>query len=122
MRWHGAIGFSTTEEKSLSVYTQTITERIYTGDVYHLTSRRQVGSGVNDNLTLSQELSIVADPYALTHYSQIAYASLDGVRWRITNVVVERPRLRLTFGEVWHGPIGETIGAGQTVAGNSYGL
>lgn len=120
MRYYGRIGFETTIEERPSVFVPTIVERFYKGDVYHLSSSRRQSSGVNDDLTFSQEISIVADPYAMAHYSQIAYVTLDGARWKVVEVAVERPRLRLSLGDVWHGE--QTEGVGPSSPGHSYGM
>lgn len=102
MRWYGAIGISNEVETSPSVYTQEIEERTYYGEVYFLTASRQQGSGINDNLSLNQEVSIIADPYLTAHYGQLVYLVLDGVKWKITSIRVDRPRLRLSLGGVWN--------------------
>lgn len=104
MRWHGPIGFAITSESESepSVYLQSIEERQYRGEVYNRRSYFDNGSGPNDNLHLTQEVSIVSDPYLISHYGQMVYLGLDGVKWRITAVKVDRPRLRLTLGDVWN--------------------
>lgn len=102
MVWYGAIGIANEEETSPSVYTSVIEERMYYGEVYHLSASRQQGSGVNDDLRLTQEVSIIADPYLTAHYGQLVYLALDGVKWKIVSVRVDRPRLRLSLGGVWN--------------------
>ena len=120
MRWYGPIGFATTSESETepSVYVQTIEERNYRGEVYNRRSYFDNSSGANDNLRLTQEVSIVSDPYLNEHYGQMVYLGLDGTKWRITGVKVDRPRLRLTLGDVWNE---DTDAARPEVEGRTYG-
>ena len=62
------------------------------------------GSGLNDDLVLNNQLSIVADAYANQHFFAIRYVRWMGALWKITNVEVQRPRLLLTVGGVYNGP------------------
>ena len=65
--------------------------------------KRQNSSGVNDNLLLSNVISILADPFAEKNYSHMAYVEIMGTKWKITDVEIQYPRLILTTGGVWNG-------------------
>ena len=46
--------------------------------------------------------SIVADPFAHENFGSIRYAEFGGVKWKVTDVKVQYPRLILTFGGIYH--------------------
>ena len=105
-KWAGVIGFvDDTTETAPSVYREKIVERQYYGDV--LKNNRLVAADkVNDDISVQNQLSIVADAYAMNHFYSIKYATFCGVRWIVSNVEVEYPRLTLTLGGVWNGSSG----------------
>jgi len=102
-KFYGVIGYSVTEETSPGVWTESITERNYYGDVIRNTRRWQSGEGLNDNLTINNIISIVADPFAYQHFHAIRYIKWMGTSWKIDNIEVQRPRLILTIGGVYNG-------------------
>lgn len=99
----GAIGFAVTEETRPGIYEEKITERNYVGDLIRNSRRLQTGSQVNDDINISNQVSIVADPYASQNFHTMRYATYLGTKWKITNVEVQYPRLILELGGVWNG-------------------
>jgi hypothetical protein len=59
---------------------------------------------VNSSITVSNQVSIVADPYARDHFHEMRYVVLRNSKWTITHVDVQYPRLILTIGEIYNGP------------------
>lgn len=105
-KYYGAIGYQTTVEREdeTGVYEERITERKYYGDVLKPHRRLESSSfNLNDNITVSNQISILADAYAYQHFSDIRYADWMGVLWKVVNVEMERPRLILTLGGVYNG-------------------
>lgn len=99
------MGFGIATQGVPGVINDTITERDYKGDVLRSNKNFDESSnGVNDNLKLSNRVSIVADDFANQNASVIRYAIVGGVRWKVTNIEVAAPRLILTLGEVYNGP------------------
>lgn len=104
-RYHGEIGYGHTVETAASVYEDVITEHTYSGDVIRNTRRLEDGDGVNDDISVGNSISIVADTKAFDDYLAIKYIRWEGVLWTVTNVEVRRPRLILSLGKVYNGPI-----------------
>lgn len=104
-RFSGEVGYGQAQDQGGGVWKYVITEeRLYRGDVIR-NSRNQAGDQkVNDDITVSNTISIVADDYAIEHYSTIKYVRWNGVLWTVTSVEVQRPRLILTIGKVYNGP------------------
>ena len=107
-KFYGKIGFEDLTETRPSVYAPGIVEREYAGDVLKNYRRLEAGDGVNDDISLSNEISILADPYALNHFHTMRYVYWHEGYWKVTGVSVKFPRLKLTIGGVYNGPTLET--------------
>ena len=102
-KWYGVIGYAETAETAPGVWTEQITERNYCGDLLRNTRRLQTADQLNDNINISNEISIVADPYANQNFHSMRYAKFMGTAWKITSVEVQYPRLILTLGGEYNG-------------------
>ena len=103
-KWFGKIGYAVTEDKGDGIWEPKIVEREYFGEKLRNTVRKVQGSGgVNDNIRISNTISIIADPFAIDNFSYIKYISYMGVLWKVDDVEIQHPRLILTMGEVWNG-------------------
>ena len=102
-KFYGKIGYANTVETKPGVYEEQIVERSYYGDLIRNTRRLQSADQVNDNINISNEISIVADPYATNNFHTMRYAFFMGTKWKISNVEVSYPRLILTLGGVYNG-------------------
>lgn len=102
-KWYGKIGFAANVETAPGVWTERITARPYYGDVTKNMSKNQPGGEVNDNLAVSNQISIVADPFARENFHAIRYAAYMGANWKVTSVEVLYPRLILSIGGVYNG-------------------
>ena len=103
-RFYGEVGFGESVDQGGGVWDDVITERTYSGNVVSSLLRFQDAEKVNDDLTLSNSISIVGDDYAFGHISSIRYIRFGGERWKIRNLEVRRPRLILLLGGVYNGP------------------
>lgn len=99
----GVIGYAETRETTPGVWTEEIVERRSYGDLIRNTRRLQSSGNLNDNVTISNEISIVADPYAYQNFHAMRYVEFMGTKWRVTSVDVQYPRLILTLGDVYNG-------------------
>lgn len=101
-KFFGKIGYAETKQTSPGVWTEDITEREYFGDLTRNTRRLQSSGNLNDNITVANEISIVADPFANQNFHAMRYIEFMGTKWKITNVEVQYPRLILTLGDVYN--------------------
>lgn len=100
-KFYGIIGFGETKETAPGVWVEEIVEKNYYGDLIRNSRRLQSGEYLNDNITVSNEISILADPYASTNFHSMRYVSFMGAKWKISNVTVQYPRLILTLGGLY---------------------
>lgn len=103
-KWYGKVGYITTKEVSPGVCLPKPIERQYFGDLMSgMTSRWSPAGKVNDDLNVSNKISIVADPFAYQNFHSIRYVEFMGSNWSVSNVEVQSPRLILTVGGVYNG-------------------
>lgn len=102
-KFFGKIGFEHTVEIEKGIYEPQIIEKSYYGDIGRNTRRLQNSGGVNDNINIANEISILSDPYANENYFAMRYIEFMGAKWKIESVEVQYPRLILTVGGLYNG-------------------
>ena len=103
-KFYGAIGYGTPVETAPGVWEDTIVEKSLYGDVVRNTRTLQTGEKVNDDLSVGNSISVVADAYANEHFFAIRYIRWAGALWKVSEVEVQSPRLLLRLGGVYNGP------------------
>jgi hypothetical protein len=101
-KFYSEIGYAVQQETSPSVYQDVITKRMYCGDVLRNDAKERASGNLNENVVLSNKLSIVADPFAYENFMNMRYIEWLGTKWKITDVEVKWPRLNLTVGGVYN--------------------
>lgn len=107
MKWHGKVGYVTTEpkEEGSDVYIPMRREISYYGEVMSQRTSYSSGFGSNDNITVnSTKISIIADMYAYDNSQHIKYVEYRNNLWEVTSIDdAQRPRIILTLGGVYNG-------------------
>lgn len=105
-RFYGEVGYADTVENPANsgIWTDIITEYSYFGDVVRNTKKLDSSDKVNNDISVNNTISIIADEYALQHFFKIRYVQWAGVLWTVTDVDVDSPRLTLRLGSVYNGP------------------
>lgn len=101
-KYYGKIGFRV--QKTVRpgvVMDDEIIERPYFGDVLRFSRRFDNSGSVNGEITISDQISILSDPFANNHFYSIVYAEWMGTKWKVSNVSVEYPRLLLELNGVY---------------------
>ncbi len=119
-KFYGEIGFSTGTVETPSgsgIWVDEIVEYPYFGNVVRNTRQLQAGEKINDDISVNNSISIVADPYAYENIFAMRYIRWMRALWVVTTVDVQRPRLLLSLGGVYHGPTTATPGSAQDYPG-----
>lgn len=107
MKYSGKIGYVETQETKPGVWEPVVTERFYKGDVLKNSRRWESNTGsINDNVNVSNQISIISDSYAATHFQFMRYIEWMGAKWLISNVEVNYPRYTLSLGGVYNDETG----------------
>lgn len=97
-KWCGVLGFAETYEDNPGVWKERYVEKKYYGDLLSNYRRIQAPDKVNDDIQINNQISLVANPYAIENFHKIRYATFMGVKWKVDSVEVLYPRLQLTLG------------------------
>ena len=101
-KFYGNVGYVTTKEVDPGVWRPVETIRQYYGDWVRYKAKFQVSSqGTNDNVDVVNELSIMADAFAIEHFSNIRFVEFMGATWKVTAVQPAHPRIILTIGGLY---------------------
>lgn len=106
-KFYGVVGYvyaATEDPANSGIWVNDMVEESYFGDVVRNLRRLDSGEKVNDDISVQNSISILADAYAVEHYFAIRYIRWEGVLWTVTSVEVQRPRLILALGSVYNGP------------------
>ena len=103
-RFHGAIGFAKIVETRPAIFEEKYVERDYKGDIIRNTHRWVPSDYLNDNIDISNDISIIADTYAYQNIGVMRYVRWLGQEFEITSAVVDndRHRITLTLGGVFN--------------------
>lgn len=97
-KFSGLVGYVEEVEEYPGVWKPVNNPRQMRGDIIRQSSNNQNDTKVNNDVTLSHRVSLVGDAYAFDNYFNIKWVDIDGFRWRVTSVEVQRPRILLTIG------------------------
>lgn len=98
----GLIGYAVTMETEPGIWEERIVEVEYFGDVIRNSRRFSGSSKVNDDINISNQISIIADPFANNNFHAMKYVVFMGAKWKISEVTVQYPRLVLTIGGLYN--------------------
>ena len=97
-KFYGIIGFSDSKETSKGVWEPDIYEQAYYGDIVKDYRSWEKGQKVNDDFSINNQFSIIADPYLLKNFRQMKYIVYMGVKWRISSIEIQETRLLISVG------------------------
>ena len=110
-KFYGEIGYAEQIEASPGVWVEVITERRYSGDVIRLSKRWQSGGNLNDEVSIDNTISIIADPFAYQNLQKMRFIRWLGAAWEISKIDVQRPRLIISLGGEYNGDTAGTTDA-----------
>ena len=105
-KFFGKIGYGipTETETGSGIWEDVITETEYYGDIVKNSRDFDNTESVTGDISVNNSVSIVADAFANEHFFAIRYVEWAGVRWIVSQVDVQNPRLILRLGGVYAGP------------------
>lgn len=98
----GVIGYAVTKETEPGIWEEQIVEVEYFGDIIRNTRRINAPGKVNDDISISNQISIIADPFANNNFHAMKYVVFMGAKWKVSEVTVEYPRLILSIGGLYN--------------------
>lgn len=102
-KFYGRIGFVTMVETIPDVWESVEVPKEYFGDLIKNQRRWTNGESVNENLDISNEVSILIDDFIKENLGAIKWVEVMGQKWKVNSVTLDYPRARLTLGGVYNG-------------------
>lgn len=102
-KFYGKVGYGISKETAPGVWVDEIVERPYYGELVRNTRKMQMSDKVIDDINIANEISILADPFARDNFQYIRYVEFMGVKWKVTTIDVQFPRLILSIGGLYNG-------------------
>lgn len=103
MKCYTLIGFKKNDNESVpGVTKEKIIELPYYGEVIRNARRVQSSDKINDDLTISNQISLLLDPYLNENYYNIAYLTFMGRKWKVGNIEMRYPRIIIDIGGLYN--------------------
>jgi len=96
------IGYVVNVETRPGVWDDNTFERRYCGETVRSALQTQSSGGVNDNINIATDISIVSNKFANKNFQYMKYIEFMGAKWKIVKVDVRYPRLVLTMGGLYN--------------------
>jgi|SRR5690606_13872260 len=103
-KFSGLVGYVTQGETRPGVWSTVEDPKLMKGDIIRqASSNRQNDGKVNSDIALSHRVSLLGDAYAFGNYYNIKWVEVDGRKWEVSSIEVQRPRIIVSLGGLWNG-------------------
>lgn len=101
-RYSGLVGYGQQVEVEPGVWDTEDKEVMMKGDLLRQNANIQ-DSGINDTVSLNHRVSLIGDAYAFDNYYNMKWITVNGFKWTVSAIELQRPRLIVTLGGIWNG-------------------
>ena len=104
MKFSGEAGFRLKDvEVEPDVFEPQLVTKIIKGNVVQNRYGRQNGDkSTIDNITITNQLSIVANQFLMKHIANLLYVKFQGVKWKVVSYNIKAPRIFVELGGVYN--------------------
>lgn len=102
-KFAGLVGYVTQEESVPGVWSPVENPRMMKGDIIRDSASIQNDAKINSDITLNHRVSLIGDAYAFHNYYSIKWININGKKWEVSSVEMQRPRLIVTVGGPYNG-------------------
>lgn len=103
-KYHGKVGIMVEEETAPGKWREILTEQECSIELKTIYNRyvSPDNTSLYDDIALSNQVSIIANPFINSHFPSIKYVEFKGIKWKVKSVDSSKyPRLIMTLGEVY---------------------
>lgn len=103
MKFCGEVVFLVGEEEiEPGIWKPKLEIRRYVGDILRYNKRNNIADKQNVDITISNQISILSDLYMQQNYSTIRYIVWNGVKWSVSSIDINHPRITFELGGVYN--------------------
>lgn len=98
----GCIGYVRSEEIQPGIWSESMFEKKYYGEVIS-DNKRVVDQGeINSSFTLSNSISIVSNKFILDNLAFMKYVTWNNSKWKIESAEIKPPRIIIRIGGLFN--------------------
>ena len=97
------IGYGIDEETVPGVWRKSLIKKMYYANIIRNNRSLSSSDKINDDININNSFSILSDPFAVDNIHNMLYIEYMGIKWKISTVDIEFPRLILNVGGVYNG-------------------
>lgn len=101
VKFSGLVGYGAQVETYPGVWETEDKEILMRGDLIRQNANIN-NEPVNADINLKNRISLIGNAYAFDNWFNMKWIELDGQKWKIQSVEVQRPRLIVEVGGVWN--------------------
>lgn len=102
-KFAGWVGYVTQEETSPGVWSPMDNPKRMRGDIIRQNVNHQDNGKVNGDISLNHRVSLIGDKYAFNNVHFIKWVEFNNLKWEVTSVELQRPRIIVSLGGLWNG-------------------
>lgn len=102
-KYSGLVGYGSQVETAPGVWETDVKTRKMKGDLIRQNASVRNSDNVNGDIVLNHRVSLIGDAYAFDNYYNMKWVQIDGMKWTVSSVEVQRPRLIVSIGGLWNG-------------------
>lgn len=101
MKWAGEIAYSMQVETEKHVWDEQVVKKPAMGDLIEFSKNNDQSNNINVDFSLSNQLSVVMDPFIQNNFQNILYVTINGGKWTVSSAKIRYPRIILSFGKLY---------------------
>lgn len=98
----GVIGYALAGETQPGVWTESIIEKKYYGDIVRDNRKIVDQSEINGSINISNNISVVSNKFMLENMAFMRYITFMKSKWKINSVDIKPPRIIITLGGLYN--------------------
>lgn len=101
-KYSGLVGYGSQVETRPGVWITDDKEIRMRGDLIRQNADIN-NENINNGIELRNRISLIGNAYTFDNWFNMKWIELNGQKWKISSVEVQRPRLIVSIGGLWHG-------------------
>lgn len=101
-KYSGLVGYGSQVETRPGVWITDDKEIRMRGDLIRQNADIN-NENINNGIELRNRISLIGNAYAFDNWFNMKWIELNGQKWKISSVEVQRPRLIVSIGGLWYG-------------------
>lgn len=103
VKFAGLVGYGSQVETSPGIWELSEKTSLMKGELIRQNADIQDSGKINGDISLGHRVSLISDAYAIDNYYNMKWVAVDGIKWIVSSVEIQHPRLIVSLGGLWNG-------------------